>query len=184
MTVPATLIRLSTGEVLQRGTLPVADPTQPVPGLDPDLKWLIDYIPYGTPLYDSRVYQLQTTEEVTTTPHPDYPIYDQYLITYDTVRRTVDEITSAVINKEREELTHHVDYLEKLAMLGLTILFREIDGLTLTPVEESIKDRIIRNGIKIFQNHQRRKQLEQEASQLDPMDIDAGWATPDADDPV
>ena len=53
MTVQATLIRKSTGEVLQRGALPVADPlNDTVPGLDPDLEWLIDYEPFAAPLYD------------------------------------------------------------------------------------------------------------------------------------
>jgi hypothetical protein len=40
------------------------------------------------------------------------------------------------------------------------------------------------NALKIFQNYQRRQQLENEAEQLQPLDIDAGWATPAPNDPV
>lgn len=183
MTVPATLIRISTGEVLQRGLLPVA-PAEPVPGLDPDLEWLIDYEPFAAPLYDSRVYALQTTMDATATQHPTYPLYHQYLITYATVRRPVNEIKDHIVNAERNELMRHVDYIDKLCILGLAILFREVQGLTLNQQEQALRQRIIRNAQKIFANHQRRRQLENEAAQLRPLDIDAGWSTPDEDERV
>ena len=103
MTVPATLIRIATGEVLIRGLLPVA-PTEPVPGLDPDLQWLIDYEPFAPPLYDSRVFLLQTTMDITVLDHPTYPLYKQYRITYATVRRAVNEIKEHIVNAERNEV--------------------------------------------------------------------------------
>lgn len=185
MTVPAVLIKLSTGEIIKHALLPVADPaTQQVQGLDPDLKWLIKHEPFGAPQYDSRVYVLERTEEVTEEQHPDYPLYDRYLITYNTVRRPVDEIQQAIINQEREQLIKHIDYIDKLSILGLTVLFRQLDGLQLTATEQQIRDRIVRNGVKIFQNHQRRKQLEAEAEQVQPLDLDSNWAAPDPDEPV
>ena len=183
MTVPATLIRIATGEVLIRGLLPVA-PTEPVPGLDPELQWLIDYEPFAPPLYDSRVFLLQTTLDITADNHPDYPLYKQYRITYATVRRAVDEIKEHIVNAERNQLPRHVDYIDKLCLLGLAILFREVQGLTLNPTEQALRTRIIRNAQKIFANHRRRRQLENEAGQLQPLDIDAGWSTPDEDEPV
>ena len=185
MTVPAVLIRVSTGEIIKHAPLPVADPVnETVPGLDPDLKWLVKHEPFAAPLYDSRVYILERTEAVTDEPHPDYPLYSRYLITYNTVRRPVEQVQQAIINKEREELQRHIDYIDKLAILGLTVLFRQLDGLQLTAVEREIRDRVVRNGVKIFQNHQRRRQLEAEAEQVQPLDIDDGWTAPDADEPV
>ncbi len=183
MTVPATLIRISTSEILVRGLLPVA-PTEPVPGLDPDLQWLIDYEPFAPPLYDSRVFLLQTTMDITALDHPDYPLYKQYRITYATERRAVDEIKEHIVNKERVELERHIDYMNKLAILGLTVVFRNLAGLQLTQAEQAVRARVIRNGQKIFANHKRRTQLEAEAGQLQPLDIDAGWSVPDEDEPV
>jgi hypothetical protein len=183
MSVPATLIKISTGEVLKRQLLP-GNPNEPIPGLDPDLEWLIDYEPFGPPLYDSRVYTLQTTMDAMAEAHPEYPLYNQYLITYDTIRRAVEEVKEHVINRERTELGRHVDYVQKLTVLGLAIIFRQLDGLQLTPTEQAIRNRIMRNAQKLFTNHQRRRQLEQEAEQLQPLDIDAGWADPDEDEPV
>jgi hypothetical protein len=183
MTVPATLIRTSTGEVLTRGLLPV-DPSIPVPGLDPDLEWLIDYEEFAPPLYDGRVYALQTTMDATATPHPDWPLYNQYAITYDTVRRAVDDIKEEIINAERNEFGRHIDFAPKLAILGLAVAFRQMDGLQLSPIEQKVYDRVMANALKIFQNYQRRQQLENEAEQLQPLDIDAGWATPAPNDPV
>ncbi len=183
MTVPATLIRIATGEVLIRGLLPVA-PTEPVPGLDPDLQWLIDYEPFAPPLYDSRVFLLQTTMDITVLDHPTYPLYKQYRITYATVRRAVNEIKEHIVNAERNEVLRHVEYVDKMCILGLAILFREVQGLTLNQTEQALRTRIIRNAQKIFANHQRRRQLETEAERLHPLDIDAGWSTPDSDGPV
>jgi hypothetical protein len=77
-----------------------------------------------------------------------------------------------------------VDYLDKLAILGLAVIFREVEGMQLNATETALKQRITRNATKIFLNHQRRKQLETEADQLQDLDIDAGWATPDEDEPV
>jgi hypothetical protein len=183
MTVPATLIRKSTGEVLKRSLLP-GDPNAPIPGLDPDLEWLIDYEQFAPPLYDSRVYVLVTTLDATAEAHPLYPLYNQYRIAYDTSRRAVDEIKEHIVNRERTEMQRHVDFMNKLALAGLAIIFREMGGLQLTPTEQQIRGRIIRNAQKMFVNHQRRRQLENEAEQLQPLDIDAGWADPDQDEPV
>lgn len=183
MTVPATLIRISTGEVLTRKLLP-GDPSQPIPGLDPDLKWLIDYEPFAPPLYDGRVYSLQTTLDATSEEHPTYPLYDQYKITYTTVRRAVEDIKEEIINAERTEFGKHVDYMDKLSLMGLAIIFRELGGLQLTPLEQAVRTRIINNATKVYKNYQRRQQLELEAEQLQPLDIDAGWEAPDPNVPV
>ena len=183
MTVPATLIRISTQQVLVRGLLPTS-PENEVQGLDPDLEWLIDYEPFAPPLYDGRVFMLQTTLDITSEAHPDWPLYNQYKITYSTARRAVDDIKSHIVNAEREQVRRHVDYLDKLAILGLAVIFREVEGMQLNATETALKQRILRNATKIFTNHQRRKQLETEADQLQDLDIDAGWATPDEDEPV
>ena len=183
MSVPSVLIRISTGEIIKHDILPV-DPSIPVPGLDPDLKWLIKYEPFASPQYDARIFNLERTEEVTTTAHPDWPLYDQYLITYATLRRPVEEIELEIVNKERVELQRHIDYADKLSILGLAVIFRQLDGLQLTPVEQQIRDRIVRNGLKIYRNYLRRRQLEQEAATIQTPDIDAGWEAPDDDPPV
>lgn len=183
MSVPAVLIRISTGEIIKHDVLPV-DPSIPVPGLDPDLKWLIKYEPYASPQYDARIFNLQRTEEVTEVTHPEYPLYDQYLITYNTERRPVDEIELEIVNKERVELQRHVDYTDKLSILGLAVIFRQLDGLQLMPVEQQIRDRIVRDGLKIYRNYLRRKQLVAEAATIQTPDIDAGWEAPDDDPPV
>lgn len=183
MTVPATLIRISTGEVLTRGPLP-GNPEEPIPGLDPDLEWLIDYEPFAPPLYDGRVYALQTIMDAAATPHPTYSLYNQYEITYTTVRRAVADIKEEIINAERTQFSRHVDYADKLALLGMAIIFRELGGLQLTPLEQAVRTRIIQGGLKIYKNYLRRKQLETEAEQNQPLDIDAGWEPVDPNEPV
>lgn len=183
MSIQATLIKKSTGDILIRGALPV-DPTNEVPGLDPDLEWLIDFQPFAAPLYDSRIFVLVTTQSVTAIPHPDYPLYNQYLIEYSTQRRNVGEIKTSIINKERTELTNHIDYMEKLAILGLAVLFRTTQGAVLNNKEQAIKKRVLDTAQKLWANHARREQLIAEIEQLESPDLDAEWATPDVNEPI
>jgi hypothetical protein len=122
--------------------------------------------------------------DATSTPHPTYPLYNQYEITYVTVRRAVDEIKEHIVNAERSEFGKHVDYMDKLAILGLAILFQEIGGQQLPPLQQAVKTRIINNALKIYKNYQRRQQLELEAEQNQPLDIDAGWEPVDPNEPV
>lgn len=177
MTVPATLRRKSTGEIIKRGTLP-NDPNIAPIGLDPDLEWLIDYTPYIAPDYDPRVYMLQTEYAPTETPHPTYPLYNQYLITYQTVKRDAEYIKTQAEQKERERLEAEVDYTErdKLILLGLAVLFRSLDGLQLNPKETAIKNRVMSAAVNLWKNDARVQELKAQIDANQEIDMDAGWS--------
>jgi hypothetical protein len=94
MSIPAVLIRLSTGEILKHDDLSkiTADPTQPIAGLDPDLKWLIKAQPYSPPQYDERYYLLnQVNTIVDTAPAGFHESFGQYVTTFTTTKRSLDE---------------------------------------------------------------------------------------------
>lgn len=176
MSVPATLIRKSTQELIKRGTLP-AIPTEPVPGLDPDLEWLIDIEPYAMPAYDGRVYQLNTIYTAAQTPHPTYPLYNQYQITYETNRRSDEELYAAVDAKEQFELNGAVPYQEQLDLLveGQAMILKRMDKLKLDEFEEAVYTKILAHGDKKKIHKNRVKKLYDDISKGKTFDLDDGW---------
>lgn len=176
MTVPATLRRISTGEILKRGILPNSPDISPV-GLDPDLEWLIDYTPYAMPDYDPRVFQLVTEFAPTQTAHPLYPLYNQYLITYRTEKREADYVKSQAEAKERERLEVNVDYTQrdKLVLLGLAVLFRSLDGLELNAKETVIRNRVMTAAVNLWKNDARVQELKAQIDAGQEIDLDEGW---------
>lgn len=176
MSIPAVLIRISTGEVIKHDTYP-SNIIEPIPSLDPDLKWLIKWIPFPQPDYDSRIFRLITTEEITEIAHPTYPLLDQYLITYGTEKRTDDEIINHVENAETNANESLLDYTQrvKLLTLGIGILIRKTDGLALTDKEITIQDKLVSIAIKIWKNDTELKaKLQQIIDGIEP-EIDSGW---------
>ena len=176
MSVSAVLIRISTGEVIKHANYPKAEIT-PVDGLDPDLRWLIKHTPFEQPDYDSRVFKLIRTEDITNEPHPVYPLLEMYKITFATEKRTDEEIQSSIENVESDATNNIVTYdkLNKLLLLGLAVLFRNVDGQTLNPKEQVIKDRVVAVGTKVWKNDaELRLKIQQLANGEEP-NIDDGW---------
>ena len=176
MGTPAVLIRKSTGEIIKHADYPRLD-MQPVEGLDPDLEWLIKYIPYVQPDYDSRIYVLNQTEEVTAIPHSDYSHLNKYKITFSTVKRVNTDIETAVVNAENEANSHVVKYTDqlKIMVLGLGVLFRNVAGMTLTAKEIAIKDKVLALAVKVWKNDTAmRNKIAEIVAGTEP-NIDEGW---------
>lgn len=176
MGTPAVLIRKSTGEIIKHADYPRLD-MAPVEGLDPDLEWLIKVTPYVQPDYDSRIFVLNQTEEVTQTPHPDYPHLNQYRITFSTSKRATEEIAISVENAEREANESVFPYTKQLKILtlGLGVLFRKVGGMTLNAKEIAVKDKVLALAVKIWKNDQAlRDKIAELAAGTEP-NIDEGW---------
>ena len=158
MSYPAVLIRKSTGAVLNpNGQWPALDGNgepAPVPGLDPDLEWLLKHEPYPRPEADSRYYFVQKTEAVTAEPHPDYPFANQYLTTYDTVKRAAEEIKAQARNVEASVLNEVFTPREQslILALGVGILFRKTDNATLNPKEEAVATLCKQIALRVWNN--------------------------------
>lgn len=180
MSVPAVLLRKSTGEIIKHDTYPSIT-VEPLLGLDSDLEWLIKYIPYSKPAYDPRIYQLVTSEEVTSIEHPDYPGLNQYLITYSTQKRPPAEIETAVKNAEQianNQILPNQRQL-KLIILSLGILFRKVEGLQLDQKEQVIADKAVNAAVSMWQNDQNLRTKIQEIANGQEPNIDDGWINVD-----
>lgn len=163
-------------EIIKRGEYPNIE-MAPIEGLDPDLEWLLVYTPFVQPDYDPRIYLLNQTEEITLTPHPDYPHLNQFKVTFNLVKRSQPDIETAVANAEslaNESLLPYEARL-KLLTLGVAVLFRKTEGLALTPKENVIKDKVVAIGTRIWKNDANAKaMISAIASGAEP-DLDASW---------
>lgn len=182
MGTPSVLIRKSTGEIIKHADYPRLD-MQPIAGLDPDLEWLVKYTPYDQPDYDSRIFMLQTTESITTEPHPEWKWLNQYQITYSTVKRQAAEIETAIYNAEKNANNQVFPYEKQLKILalGIGVLYRNVAGMTLTQKEVAIKNKCLAIATNIWKNHDTSTaKVAAVNSGLEP-DIDANWTvTPTA----
>lgn len=172
----AVVLRKSTGEILNYD-YNVADPTKAISGLDPDLEVLLYYTPYEKPDFDNRIHKLVETHEVTEIAHPDYSLYNQYLVTYSTEKRTNDELNLAVENAEsfaNSDLMPQ-NKLVKLISLALAAVIRELNGVTPGAREEAVKDEMVARAIKMYKNDEElQRKLQQIIDNVEP-DLDAGW---------
>lgn len=177
--LPSVLLRISTGEILARANYPRED-MGPVQGLDPDLEWMVVREPFPIPNYDPRFYALVTTEQRGPDPDATFAHLHPWLVTYTTQKRPKPDIIVSAENKERTELDRHVRTVEfqKLAMLGLAILFREVQGLQLTGRENTIKAGILSTAVKLRANDDHLQEIITQINANQEPDLDSGWSAP------
>jgi len=176
MSLPSILLRISTGEILQRGIYPRQD-MEPVVGLDPDLKYLLVYVPYPEPIYDSRLFVLNIQEEITTEPHPDHTHLNQFKVTYSTYKRANTDIKLAVDNAE--SLCNEGLFLKpkqlKYIVMALGALNRSRNGIAITNREVEILDKVQGYAVKFAQAENNRDIKYTQIDNNEEPDIDAGW---------
>ena len=178
MSKPAVLIRKSTGEILKHAPYPNVDIT-PVIGLDPDLEWLLKHEPFASPDYDSRIFELEIDEAITTDPHPEHPELKTYKKTFKTNKRADEDIKRQIENAEeaanRELVSYRTD--DKLFMLGIGILARINAGVQPSPKEQAVLDTVMQYDVPIWKNDaEKDKKKKQVDDGLEP-NIDEGWET-------
>jgi hypothetical protein len=178
MSKPAVLIRKSTGEILKHAPYPNVDMT-PVVGLDPDLEWLLKHEPFPSPDYDSRIFELKVTNEVSEDTHPDHPEIKTYKRTYATVKRPDEDIIRQIENAEeaanRQLMTYRTD--EKLFMLAIGILTRKNEGIQPSPSEQEILNKVMAFDEKFWKNNANKElKIQQVVDGIEP-EIDEGWET-------
>ena len=176
MSLPAVLIRISTGEILNHAPYPRSD-MGPIIGLDPDLKWLLKYEPFEEPTYDSRIFILGRVEEITEIAHPDYSHLDQYKITFSTIKRDDGDIEHSIMNAERDandQLLPFTDF-NKIMILSLGVITRFAKGQTLTQPEIDMMNKILSIAVKVWQNDEVLKAKILQLSNGEEPEIDAGW---------
>ena len=187
MSLPAVLIRKSTGDILKQANYPNIDLT-PIQGLDPNLEWLLKYTPYPAPDYDSRIWVLvvqrpdlknmvQTSTLDDLPNHPEHTNIRMYETLYTTEKRSNEEIILAIENAEESANQKLMTYRtnDKLHSLAVGILTRMNEGVTPSIEEQDILDKVKSFDVNIWKNDaEKNAKILQVNSGIEP-DIDAGW---------
>ena len=176
MKLPVVLIRKSTQEILKENAVYPAENMAPIDGLDPDLEFLIKVTPYAQPDYDSRIFVLQTTKEITSDPHPDYPHLNQFKTLFDTEKRSNAEIIVQIENAK--QLANQALFNEDMPgfMVGVQeALNRKSEGLQLTQSEIDLLDKNSSISVKISQNAENAENLKSILLSGGTPLIDEGW---------
>lgn len=179
--LPSVLIRISTGEILNR-TLYPRDDMAAVEGLDPDLEWMVIRTPFPVPNYDPRYFNMVTTEERGPDPDAEFTHLHPWNVTYSTTKRPVEQIKLSARNKERLELSRHLSDADalKFTLMVVTALAREQKGLALTPREQAALDQLTVLAVKVQANDDRGTEIVAQIELGQEPDLDAGWAEPAA----
>lgn len=176
MSLPSVLIRKSTGEIIKHANYPRED-MQPITGLDPDLEWLVKRELFKQPDYDSRIFILNQNEEITTKADEEFIHLNKYEISYTTEKRSDDEIKFSIENAERNanEQLFPFEKQMKLLLLGVGVLFRKIEGMTLNEKEQTIADAITATSVQMWKNDQATIDKKIDVDDGIEPNIDEGW---------
>jgi len=181
MSVAAVLVRKSTKQIIKEAAYPRED-MQPVQGLDPDYEWLIKYVPFAGPDYDSRVFIMQTNlpdldnldlfEE-----HPTYEGIRAYTIGYEPIRRADEDIIRSIENAEKEAnngVFSEAVHKDEMAFM-VNSVHKDAKGQTLTPEEQDQIDKLALVTVSLAQNRDEalNKIAQVEAGQTP--NISEGW---------
>lgn len=174
--LPAVLIKLSTGEILNRMPYPRADMAL-VQGLDPDLKILLVHEPYSAPNYDSRIFLLTTTEAITTEAHPVYPHLDCFMITHTTSKRPLADIEVHIKAAQRlaDEAIFRSQEQMSSSIVMLSILDKQGQGLPINADEQASLEKLRDMRVKIDKNQDNYNMLVNLLEAGIEPNIDSGW---------
>ena len=115
--VKATLINKTTRELIE-GRTSVVYPSgviEPIESLNTSLEWLIDF-KEDRPTYDPLTQKLLRTKEVTKIPHPDYPLFSQYLISFDVIDLSTQDLEDLEDLEANNKMTIYQEDGKQLAL--------------------------------------------------------------------
>lgn len=161
--------QISTDEIVARNKAwPRAD-GGPIEGSDPDFVYLLQSST-AQPEYDPRLFTLEKIETADITANTTS-------VTWTTVPRPVAEVKINAANVEAVENARHYESRErdKLMILGLGMLSRQLANQALTAREIALKDKIIAAATKIWKNDARLRAIITAIDAGQTPDLDAGW---------
>lgn len=125
-----------------------------ISGLDPDLEYLVKRVPYSMPSYDPRLTNLVTEQKVGDFDS-EYPTLRQWVTEYSLSERSIAEKKISVDESENDSnyIVFPTHKQLKLLTLALSIIDRKASGLTITPKQQLILDKMNAKAQKIWMNH-------------------------------
>lgn len=166
------VFQVSTQQIIIRNAVWPRTDGGPIEGLDPDFVYLLQATD-AKPDFDSRLYQLQSTEEVNVSANTVRRMWA-------TVKRPLDERLAAAENVEAEELSRHIKLEREVieTRLVVTALLNYIDGLQFPPKVKTMADAYKAKGIKLWKNRDRLNALVTAIQAGQDPDLESGWEAP------
>jgi hypothetical protein len=179
--VPAVLIRKSTQEIIKQDLYPRED-MQPVQGMDPDYEWLVKFIPFEEPVYDSRIFIMQTNLPDLSfldqfQQHPSYPGLREYRITYNPIKRSNAEIIMAIENAEKDanaSIWSEAVHKDETMFMMLASL-KKSENISITADEQAHIDEMYSITSKLAKNRDTKNIKVGQVNSGQEPNIDEGW---------
>ena len=154
-----------------------AELTSPeVVGLDPDLEYLVKRTPYAIPDFDPRLSSLVTTQNVGDFD-TEYPTLKTWVTEYSLQERSIEEKKISIAESENDAnyaifpTNKHLKYMA----LALAIIDRKASGLTITPAQQLILDKVQAKAQRIWNNHIAAKAKKTAIDAGNSIDLDTDW---------
>lgn len=181
MSVPAVLIRKSTKQIIKEAIYPRSDMSA-IEGMDPDYEWLVKYIPYAEPLFDSRIYVMATNLPdlaglESFEQHPNYVGLREYRITYTPERRPDADIIRSIENAQKEAnngVFSEAVHKDEFAFM-LNSIHKDAKGQILTIEEQDQIDKLAIVTVNLAKNADAAENKIAQVTAGQVPNIDEGW---------
>lgn len=149
-------------------------------GLDPDLEYFAERIPYERPVTDLRLAYIQEvltmTEDIETSTNCRF-----YDITFNVIERTIFEKKASVDDMKNQanfQVFPSSKHLEYLAMYA-AIIRRQLNNQNITPEMNSLVAKVEAKITKIWANHIEALDKKAAINASAQINLDEGWETVD-----
>jgi hypothetical protein len=138
-----------------------------------ELRYFIPYEPIVKKNYDSRLLDYKKNETPLSTAHPLYPIYGQWLIEHEYIKRSQTEVFISIENARRVANASLID--NDLYAMALGIVIKKQNNELLTAEEISILLQSADIHARLMQNYTNEANLKAVWLANQPINIDEGW---------
>lgn len=149
----------------------------PISGIAPNLEVLIKRTPYPIPDYDSRLKYLVVHTNISEDFDIEYPTQRMWVTTYSLLDRPLLDIFNSVEEAENDANYQVMPTQKQLKymVIAIALIDKKASGLTLTPLQQNMLDRLQAKAVRIWINHVTSLGKKAELEANGTVDLDSDW---------
>jgi hypothetical protein len=149
----------------------------PVQGLNPDFEVLVKRTPFEMPDYDSRLVYLVVHTEISEEYDTEYPTQRMWVTTYSTLDKPLADMITSVDEAENDANYQVMPTQKQLKymVIAIALIDKKVSGLTLTPLQQNMLDRLQAKAVRIWINHVTSLGKKAELEANGTVDLDSDW---------
>jgi hypothetical protein len=140
---------------------------------NPNYRYFVPFEPVAYNAPDPRLYDYKPNQTPVNTAHPDYPIYGQWLIEHEYIKRSQADVFISIENARRAANATLVD--ADLYAMSLGIVIKKLNNELLTADEISILLQSADIHARLMQNYTNEVNLKAAWLANQSINIDSGW---------